>query len=507
MLAYIYRDMKKFLQRFFSQFSYLRWKLTLSYFAVTIAALLVAELVVILGISTYVVNKAKTTPEELYAELSTGSYIQLGSKYLSRNPQDIQGFKELLSQFSMSVVDIKPIQIGDFIFDVSIANVLYVVYTDAEGHLIDSLPHDFVENTLPGEILDVRELPGLRDPFLAALAGETNYENLVIQRPDDVLVGAVPVFNERDATRVVGVLAFMHQSQFREILWWPSIARQVGVSVVIITLFGGVLGTFFGFLTARGLSQRLGKLASSAFAWSRGDFSVLVDDPTNDELGHLGEVLNHMAVQLENLLAERQEMSVMDERNRLARELHDSVKQQAFAASAQLAAARAHMNPAPPNAEEHLVEAERLVYEVRQELTDLIRELHPVGLQGEGLAPAVREYAKDCEHQTGIKIDVRIKGEKAVPLDIEQTLFRIVQGALANITRHSQAENAEIRLNYDTAVISLTISDDGIGFDPDQRYYGLGLRSMRERVELFNGELNILSGPDQGTKIIVKCPY
>lgn len=481
--------------------------MTLSYFLVTVAALLVAEFVIILGGSTYVINKARTTPDELLAELSSGSYVRLGSKYLSNTPPDIEGLKELLGQFTMSVIDIKPIQIGDFIFDVSIANILYVVYTDANGNLIDSIPHDFVRETKVGETLDVRELPGLRDPFLAALAGEADFQRLVTQVSEDVLVGAVPILNENDPTRVVGTLAFMHKSQFQEILRWPSLQRQIGLSLLFITLFAGILSTVFGFLTARGLTLRLKRLAGSAYSWSQGNFSVLVDDPTNDELGHLGEVLNHMAVQLENLLDERQELSIMEERNRLARELHDSVKQQAFAASAQLAAARTHLNPIPGEAEENLIEAERLVYEVRKELTDLIGELHPVGLKGGGLATAVRDYVMDCRNQTGIQIDVRIQGERGVPLDIEQTLFRIIQEALANVARHSQANIAEVRLIYDTNSITLTVWDNGIGFDPNKRQYGLGLRSMRERVELIGGDLIITSGHRKGTKITIRCPY
>jgi signal transduction histidine kinase len=200
-------------------------------------------------------------------------------------------------------------------------------------------------------------------------------------------------------------------------------------------------------------------------------------------------------------------LSIMEERNRLARELHDSVKQQAFAASAQLAAARTHLNPVPDEAEENLVEAERLVYEVRKELTDLIRELHPVGLQGGGLAAAVQDYVMDCRNQTGIDIDVRVQGERGIPLDIEQTLFRIIQEALANVARHSQAKRAEVRLIYDVNNITLTIWDNGIGFDPNHRHYGLGLRSMRERVELIGGDLIITSGHRKGTKITVRCSY
>jgi NarL family two-component system sensor histidine kinase LiaS len=299
----------------------------------------------------------------------------------------------------------------------------------------------------------------------------------------------------------------MRKTGIGEVWTFSEIARQVGISLLFITIFAAVLGTIIGSLTARGLVSRLKKLFVSADAWSQGDFTVFVDDPSGDELGRLAQGLNHMAAQLENLLEERHQMSVMEERNRLARDLHDSVKQQAFAASAQLGAARAHFHPDPDEAEGHLVEAEKLLYEVRQELSDLIRELRPFALQGRGLATAVREYAVDCSNQTGIEIYVRTQNERTLPLEVEQALFRIVQGALANVARHSQANRAEIRLAYGVDELTLTISDNGRGFDVTKQHNGLGLRSMYERAEMINGELMVESALGRGTKVRIKSTY
>ena len=127
-----------------------------------------------------------------------------------------------------------------------------------------------------------------------------------------------------------------------------------GIGLLIITAFAGLLGMVFGSLTARGLAERLKRVLVSTQAWSRGDFSVFVNDPTGDELGQMAHGLNIMAAKLENLLEERRKLSIVDERNRLARDLHDSVKQQAFAASAQLGAARTHFGSDPAEAEIHL---------------------------------------------------------------------------------------------------------------------------------------------------------
>ena len=149
---------------------------------------------------------------------------------------------------------------------------------------------------------------------------------------------------------------------------------------------------------------------------------------------------------MDNLLDERQEIALMEERNRLARELHDSVKQQAFAASAQLAAAHSLIYQNPDEAAGNLVEAEKLVDDVRRELTNLIHELRPAALKGEGLVKAVRLLASETENLLGIPILVRVQAERIISLDIEQTLYRILQGALSNVARHSLAKRIDIHL-------------------------------------------------------------
>ncbi len=497
--------MKIFWRLIRKQFCSLRWKLTLSYFGVTVAALLVACTIVILGISAYVVSKTRITPEELFLDITSGSYNELGRQFLSTFPPNIEGLADFLSQFRATVAEVSPIEIGDFVLNVTSTNVLYVIYTDADGNLIDSVPHDFIQNTRAGQPLDTDEIPGLRGPFEAALAGEVSSEKLLNKVNNDLIIGAIPIYHNNGSGEVVGTLSFVHKSQLLEVLRWPQISRQVGIGLLFIALIAGVFGILFGFLTARGLTSRLNRVGSSAQAWSQGDFSVFVDDPINDELGNLGSTLNNMAEQLESLLEQRQEISAIEERNRLARELHDSVKQQAFAASAQLAAARTQMNPEPSQAVENLDEAERLVNDVRKELTNLIQELRPVALQDKGLVPAIQKYAQECETQMCIPIRVRAQGTRSIPRDLEQSLFRIVQGAISNIARHSQASEAEICLTYQPDQFILTISDNGVGFDPNKKYSGMGLRSIRERIELLEGELIVDSQKENGSKITAIC--
>jgi signal transduction histidine kinase len=209
---------------------------------------------------------------------------------------------------------------------------------------------------------------------------------------------------------------------------------------------------------------------------------------------------------LEAYAVQVHELAAMEERNRLARELHDSVKQQAFAVSGQLGAAHSLLTGNPSAAGDHLRKAEALMDEIRQELSQLIHELRPVALQGKGLAAALREWGATWSSGCDIPLDVYVQGERSLPLETEQALFRIAQEALSNVARHSGASRVEIRLEYGANTLHLSICDNGQGFDPHQPANGIGLRTMRERAERLNaGTLTIDSAPGQPTRVTVTC--
>jgi len=233
---------------------------------------------------------------------------------------------------------------------------------------------------------------------------------------------------------------------------------------------------------------------------------VLVRDRSGDEIAELAQRLNRMAEQLENLLESRNRLAVLEERNRLARDLHDSAKQQAFAAAAQVGAARALLEGDPGAARERLAEAEELLYALRQELSGLIDELRPAALHGRGLAGALREYVGDWSRRTGIGAEVQVRGEQQIPLATEQALLRIAQEALANVGRHSGAGRAQVLLDGEDGRLALEIRDDGRGFDPATAPRGVGLGSMRERAEsLPGGRFEVESAPGAGTRVRATC--
>lgn len=196
-----------------------------------------------------------------------------------------------------------------------------------------------------------------------------------------------------------------------------------------------------------------------------------------------------------------QELAVVEERNRLARDLHDSVKQQVFAISMQLGAARALLAEGNP-AYAPVTEAERLAKQAGAELTTLIRELRPAGLERKSLAAALRDYVTEWSRQTGIAADLNVDGAPFSAAPVEQTLFRVAQEALANVARHSQAQHVSVELAHQEDEFALVIEDDGAGFDLDRVEKGVGLDSMRERLEAIGGRLDISSQKAGGTRIV-----
>ncbi len=241
-----------------------------------------------------------------------------------------------------------------------------------------------------------------------------------------------------------------------------------------------------------------------------GVFNVGFTKPNliGDDTTRLFSALTHRAaISIANmeLFEQTKDLAVMEERNRLARDLHDSAKQKAFAALAQLGTARGILNGNGNSATMHLNEAENLVTDVIQELTFLVQEIYPLALQEKGLVTTLREHVFEWENRNDIHVQLVTRNERRLPLDVEQALYRITQEGLANVARHSHARRVDVSLVYNEDSVQLSISDDGCGFDINVKH-GMGLRSIRERVSSIRGTVQIQSAPGQGTRLIVQVP-
>ena len=474
----------------------LRWKLTFSYTLVTVVALLALELLVV---SAVVALLGSNLPPTLAGQQIRDGLAQRLEEHIRETPPDVDGLRRELSDFTGEAeVQEDGARSEDPVgFEVGPGGgSLFVI--DEDRRLLVSTPElrDFPE----GESFKADLVAGLSPLVDAALASEESSGRLSANTGGRMLT-VVPLEDEdgRVAGALVGTVRVPNLT--------GALLIGVGISAVLLMLPAALLGTLFGFVTAWGLTRRLRKLTRAAQRWSGGDFSVTVEDRSKDELGQLSRELNSMAAQLEALMETRGELATLETRNRFARDLHDSVKQQIFATSFQVAAARALIQEDRDAAEAHLAQAEELVRGTQKELNVLIHEMRPAALEGKGLAGALRDYAAAWSRGSEIPVEVRVRGERETPLEVEQAVFRVAQEALANVAKHSAASSTEVTLTYDGPdALALGVADDGRGFDLGKASGGFGLKSMRERMQGLGGYVDVESAPGMGTRIICFCP-
>ncbi|MGI6206572.1 MAG: ATP-binding protein [Anaerolineae bacterium] len=475
----------------------LRWKLTLTYTLVTVAALVVVEVLVLAGLLL-----ALTHSDILIRSLASqaaGQITPLAKPYLITNPPDAEGLQYLIESFFQQERTVETNQAFSIRLD-DRGGGMQILVLDASGRLLASLPQ---RPTRMGKTYHPSDLPGA-DPILQrVLAGEGDPGGFYGRGENGELVVVAPV---QDGDQLLGALALGMKPPTLDSTAISELGLTVLMSAGIFIILAGAVGTLFGSFTARGLTRRLRRLAHAADSWSQGDFSTVTRDDSQDEIGELAHHLNRMAEQLQNLLHARHQLAAMEERTRLARDLHDSVKQQVFAISMQLAAAQALLESDPQAASARLEEAARLTQQAQRELTGLVRQLRPAALEGRSLAQALREHIPSWSGQTGVQVRLQVHGERPLPVDVEHALFRVAQEALSNVARHSEAGSASVTLEWQEDGFSVSVSDDGKGFDPTTTGPGLGLKSMRERVEALGGRMEVRSAPGHGTTLTFRFP-
>jgi signal transduction histidine kinase len=488
----------------------LRWKLTLSYTAVSVGTLLIVVLVLgLLVFSTVLIPSDVLTPE-VWITATNQQIVPIFQGLLAPSPPDLGQIRTILAgidNIGGTITGRELLEIGQVRLTAQSTADIDLALVGPGNTLLGASNRVLMPAVAYGRPFDPEEVPGLAGPLKAALAGETDPERLFSTiRPEEELLWAVPVFGSGErAGEVLGAVVIRVSPVPTRADLTSHALSLVARSLLLFALGAGLVGGVFGSLTAEGMVSRFGRLWRATEAWSRGDFSRFVHDRSGDEISQLADRLNTMAVQLKELLEKRQQLAVTEERNRLARDLHDSAKQQALAASFQLGTALTLLEADPQAARRHLLEAEELVDSVRLELTDLIHELRPPTEQRD-LTDLITECVREWTHQNGIRADLTLDLEPSLPLDAEGTLYRIVQEALANVARHSQATSAAVSLSQDAAALTLTITDNGAGFDPQAPHPGIGLHSMRERAESIGGRLTIESQPGRGTAVTVTLP-
>ncbi|MFM2430199.1 MAG: hypothetical protein RLZZ511_1412 [Cyanobacteriota bacterium] len=222
--------------------------------------------------------------------------------------------------------------------------------------------------------------------------------------------------------------------------------------------------------------------------------AVLSERQSRQQLQQANEQLRRYALRVEDT-------ATLQERNRIAREIHDSLGHSLTAFNLHVEAALRLLKSDPEEAQDLLVEAKQLGSKALQSVRESVGTLRSHPLQGKSLEAAIQQLAEEFCRSTGIQPQLALDGMTVIPVDQTAALYRIVQEALTNIAKYAQATTVSITLQG--APLGLTIVDDGRGFDPGQMTSGFGLQGMQERAIAIGGRLQIESAVGMGCRIVV----
>jgi two-component system sensor histidine kinase UhpB len=294
--------------------------------------------------------------------------------------------------------------------------------------------------------------------------------------------------------------------------------RGAGPVVLAAVVAAGAAAAAIGNLILLGPAGRLlGDMTRAMETLHKGELDCHVDARGGDAgLRRLAASFNRMCARLgeESLqYAERQLGSVEEERRRIGRELHDETSQTLAATLVRLDLCdQAVQDRDVLGAHSHIVDCKALIAHTMDEIKLLVYDLRPVMLDDFGLVPTLRWYIKTHIQGAGPEIVTDFDDARSrLPGDVETALYRVTQEALANAVRHSSATKVHVRLVTQPGFVSLAVIDNGLGFDAaealhGEEHAGVGLLSIKERVELVGGTVNIESAVGRGTRLYVVIP-
>jgi NarL family two-component system sensor histidine kinase LiaS len=459
--------------------SRLQWQMTLAFLTVSFFSTLALEVLVLAGLTTYFFTSPKVR-----TRIEAGLVAEVHKHAVALEKGDHKAIKHWLAQVHATVEPLPGLTVN---FTSEDAKTVAAV-TDAQGKLIAGFPE--------------------RRWSLGEQASFSRPEKAQVRWEGFGLVASVPIKNK--SGQALGHF-FYHSGPAEP--WeklWEIFLQAVLPSALVVTVCAGLAGGIAGAWVGRRLARRLGVIADAADAWAEGDFTRHAPE-SSDELGQLSRRLNRMARDLQDRMALQQDVATLEERSRLARDLHDTVKQQVFATVLQVSAARDLLESAPEEARECLDTARELAQQTQKELTSVLKELRPV-TPGQGSLPILlQSHVADWSRRTGVHVVLELNDPPQLLDDASNALLRLTQEALANIARHSGATEVHLSLRQEeVGTALLSIADNGRGFVPEHAARrtdaGLGLATMRERAEaLPGGVFSLQSAPGRGTTITVRC--
>lgn len=488
----------------------LRWKLTWSYTWVAALTFLIIEtmllvlLMIALGFNPLRGNIKVFT--DIVAPVIADDIRPITMAHLRNQPIDSAFLQADLEQ----ILDNEPLTISDSPFEIEQFASVFVL--DAQQNLLASTPQF---TTLPpdGRFFDPTLLTGddsLVPLIAAAFAGDTSFDQPYVQvTPESLyLVYAEPLSGEDG--RLLGVQVVIVRTPSPTAILLMALGVVVG-GLLIFTFSAAAMGAVFGWRTARKLSGRLAHLAETTAAWGQGNFERQIQDDEEDEIGELGGNLNRVATDLQTLLADKAQIAVLEERDRMARELHDTLAQGMAGLVLQLEAVKHHLN------EGEVAESQQIVTEAATQARDALREARAAigDLRAEALfAPdfitvvtqQVRKFS--ITNNIEYELDAQLPDSLLLPPTTSLHAQRAVAEILANVARHAEATTVWVGLRLTDGDLLIEVVDDGVGFDVGTaiRPGHYGLIGLKERALLTGGHFSIESAPQSGTTVQLHLP-
>ncbi|VAW30637.1 hypothetical protein MNBD_CHLOROFLEXI01-2070 [hydrothermal vent metagenome] len=278
---------------------------------------------------------------------------------------------------------------------------------------------------------------------------------------------------------------------------------------LLMTIIILPIGVVFGLLATRGHINRLQELTAVTHHFANNDFSQRIPIQRQDEMGELEKQFNIMAERIVESLEREKDVNAqkgaIEERERIAMEMHDSLSQDIFS----LNMLTGGLQQALPD--DHAIQ--RQIHLLQNTINHMIREMRaliiamrPTLLEGHSFSEAVHTYVRQYS-RLGIKIDVQIEDNLWLDQGQENALFRISQEAISNAVRHANSNRIDLSLKSVAGNTVLSIQDDGKGFDIEKANPGFGMKTMNGRVNALQGVVHIESSLTTGTKVTVTIPH
>ncbi|WP_070119948.1 sensor histidine kinase [Bacillus marinisedimentorum] len=303
-------------------------------------------------------------------------------------------------------------------------------------------------------------------------------------------------------------------------------ANPLGLSAILwltglVFIAALVSGMYAGYTSSQPLKDRLEKLSTFITVLSRGNLSRRMEQDRSDEIGRMSVELNGLAERIDSqvqslqrladekaeLAEEAHKAATIEERQRLARDLHDAVSQQLFALSMMSSAALRIYDMDGQKAKEQLQQISDMAAQAQVEMRALMLHLRPVHLSGDTLWDGLEKLIGELKAKCTIDFQVSLGRQPRLSRGVEDHLFRIIQEFLSNVLRHAEAQVVKLEAALQQKHLYIYISDDGKGFDFQmERKTSYGLKTMQERAEEIGASVSLKSQKGQGTYLTIRVP-